>query len=71
MNAGETGFRVSLLAFRGRKLWPYSKVGKVVVGGTFSPGYRVTASLPNSDSLSLTGDSLGLEVVMATRLSEY
>ena len=40
-------------------------------GGSLSPGSWVTASLPNSDSRSITGDALGLEVVMATKLSEY
>lgn len=40
-------------------------------GGSLSPGFWVTASLPSSESRSITGDALGLEVVMATKLSEY
>lgn len=72
MNTRKTGFKVSLLAFRRRRLWTYSKVGKVLAGGrSLSPGSWVTASVPNSDSRSITGDALGLEVVMATKLSEY
>lgn len=33
MKAGGTGLKVSLLAFPRRKLWTYSKIRKVVVGG--------------------------------------
>lgn len=68
MNTRKTGFKVSLLAFRRRRLWTYSKVGKVLVGGPLSPESRVTASVPNSDSRSITRDALGLEVVAATKL---
>lgn len=70
VNTRKTGFKVSLLAFRRRRLWTYSKVGKVLVGGgSLSPESWVTASVPNSDSRSITRDALGLEVVMATKLS--
>lgn len=42
-----------------------------ITGGSLSPESWVTASVPNSDSRSITRDALGLEVVMATKLSEY
>lgn len=70
MNAGEEGLKVSLLSFREGSCGHTLKVEKIVVGGggSFPPGHRIPTQ---SDSPSLTGDSLGLEVVMATRLSEY
>lgn len=50
MKARGTGLKVPLLAFPGRRLWTHSKVGKVVVGGSFPSKFWVTGSPPNSDS---------------------